>query len=294
MFSPPEGDLNLDALKPMLSDSESSLSAWDVAVRFHDFKKTPVAQKDSKLRDHVKSISIEAILAKANQIRGRTQLPQKTTRESGDFTLDNETFRQLDLDETIESNPLLNREDFVYEVKSLKPRGLILTLDTSLSMTGEKLALEAVALALVHMEYASYELALIAFENEPAVLLSPQEKISTRMLLERFLDVKAQGYTHLEKALKHSLTIQDEFKKTKHPDCILLSDGKYTAGRDPTYLAPQFLRLEVIRVGKDKAGTALCQGLADKGHGKLHVLANLEEVPVALYDLTRSLKYRSK
>src|SRR6185312_12130139 len=84
-------------------------------------------------------------------------------------------------------------------------QSIILTVDTSLSMTGEKLALTAVALAVVLLQFPEDPVGIVAFENSAQVLKRPAERLTIQQLVERFLDVPAQGYTHLEDGLREAL-----------------------------------------------------------------------------------------
>src|SRR5262249_54073557 len=136
-----------------------------------------------------------------------------------------------------------------YRVHRKQP--LVITVDTSLSMTGEKLALTAVALAVVLLQFPDDPVGIVAFENEAQVLKRPTEQITLQQLVERFLDVPAQGYTHLEDGMKAALKLVrsvDLGSQGRPPSAVLLTDGKYTAGRDPAYLAPKFPHLVVMKM----------------------------------------------
>src|SRR5262249_43358466 len=151
---------------------------------------------------------------------------------------------------------------------------------TSLSMTGEKLALTAVAIAVVLLQFPEDPVGIVAFENEARILKRPEERITLQELLERFLDVPAQGYTHLEDGMKASLKLVQSTSggtSSRLPSTVLLTDGKYTAGRDPAYLAPRFPHLAVLKMGTERASMDLCRELARKGHGMVREVSDLED-----------------
>jgi len=302
-FFPPEAfGLSEDFQEDPGFDILEYSRGWDLATRYHEFKSKPIS---SKLKKHLRKMSAEAILERAQEVLGSvvhpmvsytspmTELPPAA--EQVDF----------DLDETLDFAPLvaksiidqslkypLSQSDIwmTYSVRRSQP--LILTVDTSLSMTGEKLALTAVALAVVLLEFAEDPIGIVAFENEARVLKRPDERISIELFVERFLDVPAQGYTHLEEGMREALILlrKSYFAGSgRPPSTVLLTDGKYTAGKDPIYLAPRFPHLVVLKMGKEKAGQELCRDLAKKGHGVIREVPELEALPGVMYGVVKDL-----
>jgi Mg-chelatase subunit ChlD len=167
---------------------------------------------------------------------------------------------------------------------------IVLSVDTSLSMTGQKLALTAVALAVVLLQFPDDPIGIIAFENRAIVIKRPEERVSLQQLIERFLDVPAQGYTHLEDGLRESLRLVHGLRhQGRRPSTLLLTDGKYTAGKDPAYLASRFPHLVVLKMGREKASQGLCRELARKGNGHVEEVIELESLPDAMSETVRSL-----
>lgn len=159
-------------------------------------------------------------------------------------------------------------------------------------MTGEKLALTAVALAVVLLEFPDDPIGIVAFENEAKVLKSLDERISVQGLVERFLDVPAQGYTHLEDGMKAALKLVKSAKASgngRPPSAVLLTDGKYTAGKDPAYLAARFPHLVVLKMGQERASLELCRDLAKRGRGALREVGELESLPSIMYGVVKDL-----
>jgi Mg-chelatase subunit ChlD len=159
-------------------------------------------------------------------------------------------------------------------------------------MTGEKLALTAVALAVVLLEFPDDPIGIVAFENEARVLKRPDERISIQLLVERFLDVPAQGYTHLEDGMRAALKLARNAQSSGHgkpASTVLLTDGKYTAGRDPSYLAPKFPHLVLLKMGREKASLEFCRDLARQGRGMLREVDELESLPSVMYGVVKDL-----
>jgi Mg-chelatase subunit ChlD len=213
---------------------------------------------------------------------------------------------ELDLDETLENSPIavagvvddsfsdfpLTDQEIWMSYSTHRKQSVVLSVDTSLSMTGEKLALTAVALAVVLLEFPDDPIGIVAFENEAKILKSPDERISVQLLVERFLDVPAQGYTHLEDGMRAALRLVravQEGGQVRPPSTVLLTDGKYTAGKDPAYLAPRFPHLVLLKMGRERASLELCRELAKKGRGTLREVDDLETLPSVMYGVVKDL-----
>ncbi len=284
------------------ADDIVSASAWDIATRYHEFKTRPGMQKVAR---QLRRLSAEAVLIRAKAVLGSVVHPMEQRVAPWPDVPGDAELTEIDLEETIENSivsvagavsgknkvPLTEHDVWMsYWVHRRQP--VILSVDTSLSMTGEKLALTAVALAVVLLQFPEDPIGIIAFENEAQVLKRPDERITLQELLERFLDVPAQGYTHLEDGLRGSLKLVRSVRsggQSRPPSTVLLTDGKYTAGRDPAYLAVRFPHLVVLKMGKERASLELCRELARKGSGSLREVDELEVLPQIMYGVVKDL-----
>lgn len=295
MFLPPEafgsstGVAEDDPLMEL-----STASSWDVATRYHEFK--------SRLRGHplakqIRHLSAQAILQRAQEVMGSVVHPVELRTSPLQEVPGDAEQPDIDIDETIENSPMLmsapiTAADIWMSYQIHRRQAVVLSVDTSLSMTGEKLALTAVALAVVLLQFPHDPIGIVAFENEGKVIKKPEEKVSIQQLVERFLDVPAQGYTHLEDGMKLTLQlVRSSVLRTqgRPASAVLLTDGKYTAGRDPAYLAPRFPHLVVLKMGQERASLELCRELARKGHGALREVSELEALPSAMYGVVKDL-----
>jgi Mg-chelatase subunit ChlD len=274
----------------------ASASAWDIATRYHEFKS---AKSLRSVARQLRKLSAQAILDRAQAVLGSVVHPMEQHTVPWRELPGNAQNIDFDFDETLESSPLavaglapVTEQDIWMTYTTHRRQPIILTVDTSLSMTGEKLALTAVALAVVLLQFPDDPVGIIAFENEAKVLKRPDEHISLQQLVERFLDVPAQGYTHLEDGMKAAL---DQVRnaasggQVRPPSTVLLTDGKYTAGRDPSYLASRFPHLVVLKMGKERASLELCRELAQKGNGVLREVGELEALPMVMYGVVKDL-----
>lgn len=278
---------------------------WDIAVRYHEFKhRLGIGAENEKRIQALRRISAQAVLDRARAVLGSVVhvLEQKVVALSA--LPANRVTEELDLEETLDhalpgvaGALALSPEDIFMSVQVPRRQTLILCLDTSLSMTGEKLALTAVSVAVVLLQFPDDPIGIVAFENEARVLKRPEETISIVELVERFLDVPAQGYTHLEEGLRTAIEMLWAVKSDasaisgvrRVPSMVLVSDGKYTAGKDPAYLASRVPHLEVVKMGSDRSSRALCEDLAQRGQGSMREVENLEDLPVVMYGVVKDL-----
>ncbi|MBC7693382.1 MAG: VWA domain-containing protein [Methylotenera sp.] len=269
-----------------------------MATRYHEFKTQPQIKKDKKLSDHIRFLSASAILERAQAVLGSVVRPvDQRVGVLSELPADAEQ-PDIEMDETLENSPLavissdLTEHDIWMSYQVPRRQPIVLSVDTSLSMTGEKLALTAVALAVVLLQFPDDAIGIVAFENESMILKRPDERISLQQLVERFLDVPAQGYTHLEEGMRTALQLVRSSTvrgQGKPASTVLLTDGKYTAGKDPAYLACRFPHLVVLKMGNEKASLNLCRELAQKGRGALREVAELEALPAVMYSVVKDL-----
>jgi Mg-chelatase subunit ChlD len=281
----------------------SSSSAWDIATRYHEFKaRASVKPVVRQLR----RISAQAILDRAMNILGAVVHPmEQRSSPWGELPAEAQQV-DIDIEETLDQSPYaiasatgvwpveypMTEQDLWMSYAVPRRQAVVLAVDTSLSMTGEKLALTAVALAVVLLQFPEDPIGIVAFENQAQILKRPEERITLTELVERFLDVPAQGYTHLEDGMRAALKMVRGIPMAgqgRPASTVLLSDGKYTAGKDPGYLAPRFPHLVVLKMGRERASMELCRELARKGQGSLKEVAELDSLPTVMYSIVKDL-----
>jgi Mg-chelatase subunit ChlD len=298
VFLPPEafGSSGVGFEEDEIATELASASAWDIATRYHEFKSKKSAKAITR---ELRRLSARAILERAQAVMGSVVHPVEQRTVPWPEVPGDAPSPDFDFDETLDNAPLamaglapVTAQDIWMDYTAPRRQAVVLVVDTSLSMTGEKLALTAVALAVVLLQFPDDPVGIVAFENEAKVLKRPEERISLQELLERFLDVPAQGYTHLEDGLKGALNLVRSIASSgqaRPPSAVLLTDGKYTAGRDPAFLAPRFPHLVVLKMGKERASLELCREMAQKGHGALREVGELESLPNVMYGVVKDL-----
>lgn len=250
----------------------------------------------------LQKLVVSELIQKAQSYVGAVIQREKNLVLSGDLLTNDLQRVEFDFDETLEYsaaeysfNGFLKNEELFYSAFCTQKQPIIICIDTSLSMTGKKLALTAIALAIVLIHFKDYPISLIAFENEAEVLVEAYEKLPIEEWIRRFLEVPASGYTHLEKGVRLALQKSYQMRqlglenRQKDPAVILVTDGKYTAGKDPTYLAKKFGKLNVLQMGSERGGDELCRNLAKYGNGSLYRVDKLELLPQVMYRTVKDI-----
>ena len=194
---------------------------------------------------------------------------------------------ELDLDATLEQPRPWTAEDLVLTRTEPREADVVAVLDMSLSMTGDKIALVALAAAILHIKLE--HVGIVAFDTDAHVLVRVGESISPRELVRRVLEVPAQGYTNIEAGLR-SAWRELQRSPRRERAAILMSDGIYNVGWDPVRVALQIPRLHVVAVGQeDRQGTRTCRRMAAAGRGRLYRAEAYEDLPGVVRRLVREV-----
>lgn len=273
-FFPPETITEEgDGAVENVSDSE-----WDKALHYHELKR----RLDEVKRAKVRASAIRAIIQKALATMGAVQKP---------YALQNVPWsthpqEEFDLESSLEEDPTL--QTLMVERREPRRAEVIICIDTSLSMTGRKLALTAVALAVLALQLEPEDYAVIAFESEGNLIKPLGVRRSLDEVLNKFMEVPARGLTNIEAGL---LLAEKQAKTGKLPKkaVILMTDGRFTAGKNPDYIVPRLPRLHVVQTGNPWSSPRFCRSLAQQGRGKFVRVAQLEHLPKALYALVNGI-----
>lgn len=279
---------------PELEATELSFlpATWDTAVEYHRLKRI---LPSGRARAQAREAATAAVLEKAIACVRHTSRPIGKIETGFDEGLGGE----LDLDASLDAGLLLDASN-PQHLRLSTPEALraevVLIMDMSLSMTGENIALVAVAAAVLSFAIPSESLALVAFDSAATLLKPLGEVIPVREGVRRVLEVPARGYTHLEAGLRTGL---DALRPAKGPqrNAVLLSDGIYNVGWDPTPLASLFPHLHVIQLGEGDAESrdkGLCRTLASLGRGRYDRAERYEDLPAVAWRLVRALFRRGR
>ena len=120
-----------------------------------------------------------------------------------------------------------------------------LMVDTSLSMAGEKMALAAVAAAVLALKLRPGDLSVVLFAGDVRVVSRLGEEVRPDDLVRRMLARPCGGATDMHAALEAGRV---ELGRGRDPrrSGLLISDGMYTAGPDPCPAAARYRDLHVL------------------------------------------------
>lgn len=250
---------------------------WDAATSYHRIKR----QLSPEQRTVARERAIQAILARAQQLLRHAARP--TRRVEDGFPADGE----LDLEATLERVRPWAPEDLRVERIEAREADVVAILDMSLSMTGPKIALTALATAILRLRLD--QVAVVHFDTRAHKLVGIGEATSPRELVRRVLEVPAQGYTNIEAGLKRAWRELQQGRRRERVG-ILMSDGIANMGADPAQVARLFPTLHIVQVGtEEKLGSEACRRMAEAGHGRVYRAPTYEDLPLVVRQLVRDV-----
>lgn len=190
----------------------------------------------------------------------------------------------IDLDATLEAlveHPVPEDEDIVVRDRLRTRRSVVLLVDVSGSMRGERIRTAAAAVGALAGELAKDDLAVIAFWSDAAVLAHLGTSVGPQRLLETLLRIPARGLTNIEFPLRIA---RRQLARVPARDArvILLSDCVHNAGPDPRPAAARLPRLDVLLDASGEHDLELGRDLARLGRGRATVIDTYRDVAPAL------------
>jgi len=234
---------------------------------------------DPRVRQLVREIAARLSVPKPRRddsaTRGLGQLVTTTYRGASD---------EIDLDRTIEvlaANPVPEEDDILVRERLRTKRSVVLLVDVSGSMKGERIATAAAAVGALAAELSGDALSVVAFWSDAAVLLELGEPVVPNELLEKILRIPARGLTNVSFPLEVA-SEQLARVPAREARVILLSDCVHNAGPDPRIAAAKLPRLDVLLDAVGEKDIDLGRELASKGRGTSHVIRHHRQVAPAL------------
>ncbi len=234
--------------------------------------------------------AVAGILNKAYEMIGPIQKPYRQAVWSAEEiaqTSQHLNSVELDIEATL-GQP--NREP-QYEVRYPLDQGLVLIIDSSLSIKGEKLAFLAAMVATVALSVPARALAVLAFDSEIHRIKKFSESASNesdvREWVRRLLSIPPGGFTNLSLGLT---TAKQWIAESTFPQArsVLISDGRITEGSDPIAIAKTMRFLHSIKLGRDPEGRTLMRDIATVGSGQYFEVREFSELPRVLFHGLRS------
>lgn len=195
----------------------------------------------------------------------------------------------VDLDRTIEvlaERPVPEPQDVVVRERMRTRRSVLLLVDVSGSMRGERVRTAAAAVGALAGELRDDALGVLAFWSDAAVVLPLGDPVRPRRVVEDLLALPARGLTNVAFPLR---VARRELAAVPARDArvLLLSDCVHNAGEDPRPLASALPRLDVLLDVTGEHDTDVARDLARLGRGRLRTVRTHREVAPALGDIFR-------
>jgi Mg-chelatase subunit ChlD len=190
----------------------------------------------------------------------------------------------LDLERTLEAiagNPFPEATDVVVRERVRQRRAVVLVVDVSGSMKGERVRTAAAAVGALVGELGRDQLAVVAFWSDAAVLVRLGEQVAPLHVLDLLLRVPAQGLTNVSFALETAARLVAGVPP-RDARVLLLSDCVHNAGPDPRLTAARLPRLDVLLDVSGEDDVELGRDLARLGRGRLRLIHGHRDVAAAL------------
>jgi Mg-chelatase subunit ChlD len=193
----------------------------------------------------------------------------------------------IDLDRTLDAlaeTPFPEDDDVVVRERRQKRRSVVLVVDVSGSMRGERVRTAAAAVGALAGELARDRVAVVAFWSDAAVLLRLGESVEPDGILDLLLRVPTEGLTNVAFALEVARR-QLAGVPPRDARVLLLSDCVHNAGPDPRSVAASLPRLDVLVDVSGEVDTDLGRDLAAVGRGRVRLIRTHRDVAAAMSDL---------
>ena len=190
----------------------------------------------------------------------------------------------IDLDRTLDvlaGNPVPEDDDIIVRERERTRRSVVLVVDVSGSMKGERVRTAAATVGALAGELHRDRLAVVAFWSDAAVLVRLGEPASPLRMLDLLLRVPARGLTNVAFALQVAMR-QLAGVPTRDARVLLLSDCVHNAGPDPRLTATRLPQLDVLLDISGEEDVELGRDLARLGRGRLRLVRDHRDVARAL------------
>jgi len=193
----------------------------------------------------------------------------------------------IDLDATLDSlveHPVPEDDDIIVRERVRTRRSVVLAVDVSGSMRGERARTAAATVGALAAELERDDLGVIAFWSDAAVLERLGQHIPAGRLLDALLRIPARGLTNISFPLQ---VARQQLARIPARDArvLLLSDCVHNAGPDPRLAATGLARLDVLLDASGEHDEELARDLARLGRGRLARVRGYRDVAPAVSGL---------
>jgi Mg-chelatase subunit ChlD len=244
----------------------------------------------AEVEDSELAVDAETI-RRARQIATRLAVPRPrrdATARRGAGELASLRYRggsdDIDLDRTVEqliAHPLPDEDDIIVRERVRTRGSVLLLVDVSGSMRGERVRTAAATVGALAAELARDDLSVVAFWSDAAILSRLGQHVPASALLDKMLRIPARGLTNVAFPLQVALR---ELARIPARDAraVLLSDSVHNAGPDPRPFAARLPRLDLLLDTSGEQDPDLARELARLGRGRLRRIRTYTDVAPAL------------
>jgi Mg-chelatase subunit ChlD len=163
-------------------------------------------------------------------------------------------------------------------------RAIVLMLDVSGSMRGDRSVEAATATAATALATETDELGVVAFGISAEVLKSGPDELPPKELVRRVLGLRPHGLTDLSAGLSAGRQLLAGMRSSVHI-AIVMTDGVQNHGTDPLLAATSFQHLNVLATTDSPWRLRQCERLAAAGRGRCLGYASLDRLPAVISTL---------
>jgi Mg-chelatase subunit ChlD len=190
----------------------------------------------------------------------------------------------IDLDRTVAQlveHPLPDEDDIFVRERVRTRRSVLLLVDVSGSMRGERIRTAAATVGALAAELSRDDLGVVAFWSDAAILGRLGRHVPPQVLLDMMLRIPAKGLTNIAFPLQVAAR---ELARVPAQDAraVLLSDCVHNAGPDPRPFAARLPRLDVLFETSGEQDADLARDLARLGRGRLRRIGAYTDLAPAL------------
>ncbi len=185
----------------------------------------------NKLKLILKQIIIDLGIRNANALIGTANRGPLVENIVVPYNIGDD-FELIDLEETInnileagKSIEMITEDDFLVMKTTQGLRNIVMELDISGSMAGEKLAQMALCASMLLYAFKPEEIALCFFESDTHILKNLNDKVELDEVADELLDIKAEGGTCISAALEWANLQFTKNSRTKYKLNVLFTDA---------------------------------------------------------------------
>jgi len=231
-----------------------------------------------------------AIHAEARRLAARLQLapPPRDRRRRSSFgrisagRLDGDG-GEIDLERTLEGLLSLDGvvdDDLVVRTRRQRPRSIVLLVDVSGSMRGERVRMAAATVGALAARLRDDEIGVVAFWSDAVILRRLTRRLHAGALLDDLAGVPARGLTNVAFGLHAAGNVADAGRGERR--VLLISDCVHNAGPDPAGVARSLPRVDVLVDVSGEHDLDVARGVARAGRGVALPVRTHRDVAVAV------------